>query len=99
MVAKASRHVTRQTIMADEKEKLNPSSSTDEEAVTAQPRVQPQLTAAVDSNEVVSPHSYVILSSIVAVLCGICSACTLACSIPAVVMSFNVKSRSYCVGV
>lgn len=73
-----------------EKEKLSPKSLEDGESVTVvQPRSQ--LPAAFDSTEVVTPHSYLMLSVSVAIICGILGVCTLPCSIPAVILSVIVS--------
>ena len=57
--------------------------------------VQPQNVA----RDAITPHSYLVLSIIVAIFCGICNPCTLACTIPAAIVSAMVSddTNSMCV--
>lgn len=55
-------------------------------------QVQPQAVAQVPVYPTkVYPHSYLIFSTIVAILCGICNLLSITCTIPAVVLSILVS--------
>lgn len=58
-------------------------------AVTFQPQVQPVAPAI--STKPVSPHSFVVLSSLVTIICGVLAVFTLPISIPGLVLSIFVS--------
>ena len=77
------------------KEKLLTDSLKRSETITAPPQIQPVVAylaePTVSTSKFISPHSYLVLSSIVMVVCGICSMGTLFCSIPAFILSLKVS--------
>ena len=87
---------------ANQKEKLLTSTPAPENvtvtssALLPPAQVQPQAVAQEPVYPTkVYPHSYLIFSTIVAILCGICNLLSITCTIPAVVLSFLV-SPTWC---
>ena len=72
------------------KEKLLTDSLERSETITAPPQIQPFVAYQTESVSI-TPHSYLILSSIVAIFCAIFSISSLVCSIPAIIFSLQVS--------